>query len=309
MRPVMSYTDVTMRHVSQLELEMVRSSPASDFSFVFMNQCRGAHFSKTKHISMVREISTILNKLIQIPEEDEVGDSSVLLQIRKTEDMPHLDRRWCIACAVYPHTASRAVVDVCSRRTGLVKTISSLILRETPGMVNLPVHWTPSEEQGIGADSSSNDGGGLEDDPLRPPPLLLAVRCRMMAKQDTCDGLPSDPQKQQVQAKNIGTLLRQLLTPIPCGPGCTSCADCTSVVLHCVLPILHIDHHNLLAALRVLREIGTGLLSLCAASVMHMLRKSLHEVVSVSQHADGIVRPREIGHVLSEVMTFACLSE
>ncbi len=207
------------------------------------------------------------------------------------EDSP--TRRWCVACASHPHSVSRMIVDVCSRRTGLAPIISRLVLKHTPGLVHLPVHWSPSDEE-HGHDVTSNvsvgkDGDGREDefdDPMSPAPLLLAIRNRLSSAHGTDTGLSIDAQERHVEAKGIGALLHQILSPaeITTPGSCTwdtaAAADSTSVLLHCVLPTLHINHPSLLAALVVLHTMSDACFLGCAEPVMHMLRESLQEVAS-----------------------------
>ena len=213
------------------------------------------------------------------------------------------------------------IVDVCSRRTGLARIISQLILRYTPGLLHFPVHWSPSDEEQVQLDDDGNnscdDGGNANscaeseactDNSMSPPPLLLAIRNHLTGSHGRRFGLPLDPRERLVQAKGIGNLLRQILTPVDVvAPHCrmhivVTAADMTSVLLHCVLPILHRDHPSLLAGLVTLRAMGTAHLSCCAGPVMHMLQESIREVSSFDASEEEKVVLSEIACALDIII-------
>jgi hypothetical protein len=278
--------------LSRLELDMARSTPLSVLRGGGGGMVERAPFTRAAYLATRKEISMMLNKLVDV----DGGAAAVYADgadgAEDEEGSP--TRRWCVACASHPHTVSRMIVDVCSRRTGLAPIISRLVLKHTPGLVHLPVYWSPrDEEHGRRAPSNGSDGKVTDsddgddegdDDPMAPAPLLLAIRNRLVGAHGTDIGLPFDPQERRVQAKGIGTLLQQILTPADSvTPGSRLCdfvaaADVTSVLLYCVLPTMHTDHPSLLAGLVVVRTIGSAFLVGCAEPVMHMLRESLREV-------------------------------
>ena len=109
---------------------------------------------------------------------------------------------------------------------------------------------------------------------MSPPPLLL-VRNRLVCAHGSALGLPADPQERHVQAKALGALLQQLLDPADNAVGAP--ADATSVVLHCLLPTLHLDHPSILAGLVVLCQNCHGDAVGCWGPVMPWLGASLSE--------------------------------